>query len=209
MPVFGTLAAGLWFLTTGSRFFRRLGAVTLAVAAGLAAFLRDPDRMVIPIENGVLAPADGKVIRIDTVRLDEFFSEPVRRISIFMSLADCHVNRNPISGRVAHKSQSDGTFLAAWDERSSEENRRAGMGIEGDFPCFLRQVAGLVARQIVCRPDVGDRVEQGERFGLIKFGSRVDVFFPSDLAVLVNVGDRTLGGITALAVRPLAAKRAQ
>ncbi|RMH57015.1 MAG: phosphatidylserine decarboxylase family protein [Candidatus Hydrogenedentota bacterium] len=200
--VFGTAVASLVFLLSGSRFLRRLGTLGTLLSAGLGWFLRDPDRMIIPIENGVLAPADGKIIRIDEVELPEFFNEPVRRVSIFMSLADCHVNRNPVDGTVIHKSRSEGTFLAAWDDRASEENRRATLGIEGEFKTAVRQVAGLVARQIVCRPEPGDVVRQGERFGIILFGSRVDVYFPRDFRLMVDIGDRTLAGITALAESP-------
>lgn len=199
--VFGSLALAASLVLLGNRAVRRLGGAALAASAGLAWFFRDPDRYIIPIEDGVLSPADGQVIRIDTVELPEFFQEPVRRVSIFMGIHDCHINRAPVSGRVEYKATTDGGFLAAWEDRASEENRRATLGIAGEPRCAMRQVAGLVARQIVTRPEVGDAVTQGERIGIIKFGSRCDVFFPLELRLMVDVGDKTLAGITALAER--------
>lgn len=199
--VLGTLACAASLLAIGNRSARKLGAVALAAGAGLAWFFRDPDRYIIPIEDGILAPADGQVIRIDTVDLPEFFNEPVRRVSIFMNLHNCHVNRAPIGGRVEYKAATDGGFLAAWDDRAGEENRRALLGIAGEPRCAVRQVAGFVARQIVTTPEVGDVVAQGERIGIIKFGSRCDTFFPLELRLMVDVGDHTLAGITALAER--------
>lgn len=206
-PILAGAAVALGCLAVGGRLLRAMGWGAAAATAGLAFFYRDPDRVTVPIENGVLAPADGKVIRIDTVTPNEFFYEPVRRVSIFMSVFDCHVNRMPVTGKIVHKSRDEGGFLAAWNERASEENRRAGMGIEGGFPVFVRQVAGLVARQIVSRPQIGETLSQGERYGMIKFGSRLDVFFPLDLKLMVNVGDRTWAGITALAERQAPAVR--
>lgn len=199
--VLGGLVASTALLYSGGRFLRKAGLAALAATAGVAWFLRDPDRIVIPIDNGILAPADGRVIRIDTVTLPEFFKEPVRRISIFMSLFNCHVNRAPVSGRVELKTESGSSFMAAWDDRASEENRRVGLGIEAPVRTYVRQVAGLVARQIVCRPEYGDELKQGQRIGVIKFGSRVDVFFPTDLKLLIEIGDRTIAGVTALAER--------
>lgn len=197
--VLGSLAMATSLILLGNRAARQLGGVALAASAGIAWFFRDPDRFIVPIEQGILAPADGQVIRIDTVDLPEFFAEPVRRVSIFMSLNNCHVNRAPVSGCVEYKALSDGGFLAAWDDHASEENRRTLLGIDGEPRCAMRQIAGLVARQIVTTPEIGDVVAQGERVGMIKFGSRVDVFFPLEMKLMVDVGDRTTAGVTAIA----------
>ena len=205
LPAFCSIAAGFTFWAMGRRFgsfIKNVGLLSMTAGVGIAAFLRDPDRLVIPIENGILAPADGKVIRIEKTRMQDLSDDPVTCVSIFMGLFDCHINRLPSSGKITHKVESEGTFLAAWDERASEENRRAGMRIDGDFPVFVRQVAGLMARQIVSRPALGDTVTQGDRYGLIKFGSRVDVFFPADFNLLIDIGDYTFAGITALAEAP-------
>jgi phosphatidylserine decarboxylase len=197
--VLGSLAAATSLFVLGGRAARRIGLGVLSLSAGLAWFFRDPDRYVIPIDDGVLAPADGQVIRIDSVEVPELFPGPVRRVSIFMSLMDCHVNRSPVDATVRYKATHAGGFRAAWDDRASEENRRATLGFEGSFPSGMRQVAGLVARQIVTRPEPGMTVRQGERIGIIKFGSRVDVFFPLEMELMVDLGERTVAGVTAIA----------
>jgi phosphatidylserine decarboxylase len=201
-PVLVGAGVTMGLLFFGGRVIRRLGMAALGVTAGLAWFFRDPERTVVPIENGILAPADGRVIRIDTVDLPEFFDGPVRRVSIFMSVFDCHINRAPADGIVAWKAEADGGYEAAWGERAAEENRRTTLGIDGRPRVAMRQIAGLVARQIVTRPVVGQKLTQGERVGIIKFGSRVDVFFSLDLKLMIEVGERTWAGITALAELP-------
>jgi phosphatidylserine decarboxylase len=200
--VFGSLAAATSLFVLGGRTARQIGLGVLTLTAGLAWFFRDPERYIIPIEDGILAPADGQVIRIDSVEVPELFPGTVRRVSIFMSLMDCHVNRSPVDATVRSKQTHAGGFLAAWDERASEENRRVTLGFEGTFPSGMRQVAGLVARQIVTRPEPGETVSQGERIGLIKFGSRVDVFFPLDMELMIDLGERTVAGVTAIAQKP-------
>ncbi|PIU48843.1 MAG: phosphatidylserine decarboxylase family protein, partial [Candidatus Hydrogenedentes bacterium CG07_land_8_20_14_0_80_42_17] len=193
------LAAGLGLLLFGGSNARKIGYSALGIAGGLMWFFRDPDRYIFKFENGILAPADGHVIRIDKVEMPEYFAAPVRRVSIFMSLFDCHINRAPVSGTVIDKKPSEGGFLAAWDNRASEENRRTTMMIDGVPKCAMRQISGFVARQIVTNPEIGDQIEQGEKIGMIKFGSRVDVFFPLELRVMVNIGDRTIAGYTPVA----------
>ncbi|MEK8023301.1 MAG: phosphatidylserine decarboxylase [Candidatus Hydrogenedentota bacterium] len=199
--VLGGLALTTTLFAIGGRAVRNIALATLAATGALAFFFRDPERFVVPIDNGILAPADGKVIRIDETEAPEFFEGPVRCVSIFMSLTDCHVNRAPVGGKVSYQSTADGGFLAAWDDRASDENRRAYLGIMGEPPALTKQVAGFAARQIVQYPRVGDFVEQGDRIGIIMLGSRVDVYFPLDLRLMVNVGDATIGGVTALAER--------
>lgn len=163
-------------------------------------FFRDPDRVTPPGEKLVIAPADGKVIRITKVQEGEFFRSEAIMISIFMSPLNVHVNRNPVSGVVKHLRYVKGEYFAAFEDKASEKNEQMIIGMEGVHGKVLfKQIAGFVARRIVCTLSVGDTVRAGERFGMIKFGSRVDVFVPGNAAVRVQVGDVPVAGETVLA----------
>ncbi len=172
-------------------------AVVAVVALLLVlAFFRDPRRMV-PGEPGLaVAPGDGRVVRVDPAGVDS--GGP--RVSIFLSIFNVHVNRVPIGGEVVSVERTAGRFGAAFRDAASEENERVTVRIATEFgPVEVVQVAGLVARRIVCRLAPGDRVRTGERYGLIQFGSRLDVVLPPSAEPLVAVGQRTRGGTTALA----------
>ncbi len=148
----------------------------------------------------VISPADGKVIVVKKMQEGEYFHSEVTQISIFMSPLNVHVNRNPISGAVQHLRYVKGEYFAAFEDKASEKNEQMIIGIEGERGKVLfKQIAGFVARRIVCTLHVGDTVKAGERFGMIKFGSRVDVFVPTDAAVRVKAGDITVAGETVLA----------
>lgn len=163
-------------------------------------FFRDPNRITPAGSNLVISPADGKVIVVKKVQEPEYFHSEVTQISIFMSPLNVHVNRSPISGAVQHLRYVKGEYFAAFEDKASEKNEQMIIGIEGERGKVLfKQIAGFVARRIVCTLHVGDTVKAGERFGMIKFGSRVDVFIPTDAAVRVNVGDVTVAGETVLA----------
>lgn len=163
-------------------------------------FFRDPDRSTPKGEKLVISPADGKIIRITRVQEGEFFQSEAVMISIFMSPLNVHVNRNPISGVVKHLRYVKGEYFAAFEDKASEKNEQMIIGMEGDDgKVMFKQIAGFVARRIVCTLSVGDTVRAGERFGMIKFGSRVDVFVPVDAAVRVQVGDVPVAGETVLA----------
>lgn len=176
-----------------------LAGIALAVlAVGVAAFFRDPGRRS-PVEPGlVLSPADGRVIDVGEVVEEEWIGGPALRISIFLSLFDVHVNRYPVQGTVEYVERRSGGFLAAWKAEASAGNERLSVGIrtpEGDR-VLVRQVAGLVARRIVNVSRVGDRVAAGGRMGMIRFGSRTDLFLPPTTRARVQVGDRAAGGET-------------
>jgi phosphatidylserine decarboxylase len=163
-------------------------------------FFRDPNRVTPPGETLVIAPADGKVIRITKVQEGEFFRSEAVMISIFMSPLNVHVNRNPVSGVVKHLRYVKGEYFAAYEDKASEKNEQMIIGMEGAHGKLLfKQIAGFVARRIVCTLSVGDTVRAGERFGMIKFGSRVDVFVPANAAVRVQVGNMSVAGETVLA----------
>ncbi len=165
-------------------------------------FFRDPDRVPSTgSEDAVIAPADGKVINVSTVDESEFLQSRARMVSIFMSPANVHVNRIPVSGTVKFLKYVKGEYLVAFHEKSSEKNERMLIGIENRGQrILLKQIAGFMARRIVCALSEGREVTAGERFGMIKFGSRVDVFLPMNCDLRVKLNDRTLAGNTVLGV---------
>jgi phosphatidylserine decarboxylase len=158
-------------------------------------FFRDPDR---PIPEGpvAVAPADGKVVAVKAE------SAAVNRVSIFLNIFDVHVNRAPIAGTVCNVEYRKGVFLVASREECSVRNEQNIITVQGDGTCVIfKQIAGLIARRIVCHKKPGDRVAKGERIGLIKFGSRVDVLFGPEWEILVRPGARVAAGASAIARR--------
>lgn len=163
-------------------------------------FFRDPERTTPHDDHFVIAPADGKVLHVKTVRENEFFQSDALLISIFMSPLNVHVNRNPIDGVVKHTRYVKGEYFAAFEDKASEKNEQMIVGIEGARgKVMFKQIAGFVARRIVCTLAPGDTVTAGKRFGMIKFGSRVDVYVPVSARACVKVGDVTAAGETVLA----------
>jgi phosphatidylserine decarboxylase len=173
--------------------------VLALIALWVAYFFRDPVRTGERGERLVIAPADGKVVMITEVNEPTFMKERSVRLSIFMNVFNVHVNRYPVSGVVRLVDHTPGRFANAATEQSSLENEQTSIGIEsGSNHVLVRQIAGLIARRIVTDSRVGERVQQGERMGLIRFGSRVDVFLPAGAALRVKVGDITFAGTTVL-----------
>ncbi|MFN8416514.1 MAG: phosphatidylserine decarboxylase family protein [Cytophagaceae bacterium] len=164
-------------------------------------FFRSPIRNFEINDNQIIAPADGKVVVIEEVVETEYFNEKRRQISIFMSPFNVHINRNPISGMVTYFKYHSGKYLVAWHPKSSTENERTTIVIRGknDHEILLRQIAGALAKRIVWYLEAGKEIEQGEELGFIKFGSRVDVFVPLDAKVMVQLGQKSVGGKTVLA----------
>jgi phosphatidylserine decarboxylase len=185
----------------------KLGSVVLAVPAAVSflltlfviSFFRNPERTAPGDGNSVVSPADGTVIVVERVAETPLGSEALK-ISIFMSVFNVHVNRAPLDGRVVEIAYTPGRFLDARDGRASSENERNGVVLEtatGVRIAFV-QIAGLIARRIICYPAVGDMLKRGTRYGLIRFGSRVDVYLPVDVQPLVALGDTTVAGETVL-----------
>jgi phosphatidylserine decarboxylase len=163
-------------------------------------FFRDPERTTPRGDRMVIAPADGKILHVKNVQENEFFKSEAKLISIFMSPLNVHVNRNPISGVVKHTRYVEGEYFAAFEDKASEKNEQMIVGLEGAHgKVMFKQIAGFVARRIVCTLNVGDTATAGVRFGMIKFGSRVDVYVPVTANVNVKVGDVTAAGETVLA----------
>jgi phosphatidylserine decarboxylase len=177
--------------------------ISLAVLAFVTNFFRDPDRLVPKGENLIIAPADGKIVNVKKVFDNEFFHSDVWQVSIFMSPLNVHVNRNPISGIVQHTRYVQGEYFAAFEDKASEKNEQMIVGFESaKGKVMVKQIAGFIARRIVCPLISGDTVRAGERFGMIKFGSRVDVLFPLSVAVRVKDADVTVAGETILGEFP-------
>jgi phosphatidylserine decarboxylase len=184
------IAAGLALLG------RRTAALPF-VAASLASlgFFRDPERVVPDVAHAVLSPADGRVTGVDDA-FDAFVG-PCVRVSIFLSPLDVHVNRAPIAGMVVNTAYTRGRFLAAYDPQAGDVNERCALNLQGETArVTVVQIAGIAARRIVCRVGTGDKLQAGERFGLIRFGSRTDCYMPRGTSVKVQVGDRVTGGVT-------------
>jgi phosphatidylserine decarboxylase len=182
-----------------------LAAAFFVISAFVLFFFRDPER-IIPSGMGlVVSPADGRVIDIAEDNTGSLNGKDVRRISIFMNIFNVHVNRAPITGEVQQISYRPGAFWPADRKRALLENERNAVLIRSEDGVELTvvQVAGIIARRIVCWVEVGDSIKIGERFGLIRFGSRLDVYVPKDFSVLVKKGDRTTAGQTVLAKNAL------
>ena len=177
-----------------------LAFVLLIVALWVAYFFRDPERVGERGGGLVIAPADGRIVMITEVDEPAFLHGRALRISIFMNVFNVHVNRYPVSGTVRFVHYNPGKFLNAATDKSSLENEQMSVGIEdGSLRVLVRQIAGLVARRIVTYSREGDQVEQGERMGIIRFGSRVDVFLPPSATATVAVGETTLAGASVIA----------
>jgi len=189
------------------------GAWMLAIAAALTVlalfttwFFRDPRRPIPDAPGLVLAPGEGRVILVGEADEPTYLGGRCRKISIFLSIFDVHVQRAPLSGTVEHRSYKPGAYAVAWLDKASEDNEQASIGLATPHGRVLvRQIAGLVARRIVTDPAEGDRVERGQRIGLIRFGSRVDLFLPLEWEVACAVGDRARVGVTVLARQPVEA----
>jgi phosphatidylserine decarboxylase len=174
----------------------------LLIGAFCLWFFRDPERQIPTLPGAVVSPGDGKVTDVSLVNAG---GTPRNRISIFLSVFDVHVNRSPIAGVIRDVRYQRGKFLNAMGAHSAEENEQNIVTVEGEGRTVIfKQIAGLIARRIVFDRKVGDTVARGERIGLIKFGSRVDVLFDRDAAIQVKPGDRVQGGATVLAVLPVA-----
>jgi phosphatidylserine decarboxylase len=189
----GAIAVGLMLLGR-----RRLALPFAAAAAAAAGFFRDPERPIPIVANGVLSPADGRVMSVEDA-VDPFVG-PAVRVAIFLSPLDVHVNRAPIAGVVADTVYTPGRYVAAY-EPAAEANERCAVRLQGEHTrVTVVQIAGVVARRIVCRVGPGDKLDAGERFGMIRFGSRTDCYMPRGTEVTVRVGEHVTGGQTVIGV---------
>ena len=194
-------AGGFGFAITRRSWGLWLAAfVLLLLALWVAYFFRDPERIGERGPSLVVSPADGKLIMITEVDEPTFIKGRATRLSIFMNVFNVHVNRYPVDGVVKYVHYNKGKFFNAAAEKSSLENEQMSVGIEtGRYRILVRQIAGLIARRIVTYSKLGEVVKQGDRMGIIRFGSRVDVFIPVNSKLRARVGDITVAGVTILA----------
>ncbi len=203
-PGYRFLAASLGLALAGLVLGSLLVGLGLVLTVFFAYFFRDPERAV-PMGNGVIvAPADGKVIGHRTVREAHLLHQPAKMISIFMNVFDVHVNRAPVAGQVKALAYQPGRYVAADRPEAPQVNEQLAVLVENDSGRRLVyvQIAGLVARRIISYIQEGDRLETGERVGLICFGSRVDLYLPADTQVEVKVGDRVKAGVSVVGRLP-------
>ncbi len=174
--------------------WKHMGYVAFALLLFVLFFFRDPERTISEGKGIVVSPADGKVIVIKDIYEPDYLKQDVKQISIFLSVFNVHVNRTPIGGTVETVKYNPGKFLVASVDKASLDNEQTGMVIsDGKNKVLVKQIAGLIARRIVCYAKTGDTVKAGERYGLIRFGSRVDLFLPKNTDLMVKVGDRIKG----------------
>ena len=204
-PVIGTAAGVLGLVgVIGALAGHPLALLPAVIGVGFCFyFFRDPERTPPDGDRLVVSPADGRVLAVVQEREERVLHAPTTRISIFMSPLDVHVNRNPVSGTVEATNHTTGKFRAAFADKASLDNERNAVVIDAGGRRYLMvQIAGALARRIVCDVHPGDRVRRGERFGMIMFGSRVDFFLPADVRPVVKPGDRVHAGSTVVAETP-------
>ncbi len=190
--VTGVKLGGAWWVAFG---------IWVPIAIWVPAFFRDPARPGERGNNLIIAPADGVVVSVAEVEEDGYLQTPSKRVAIFMNVFNVHVNRYPINGTVEYLNYREGKFFNASLDKASIHNEQMSLGINSpNGKVLVRQIAGLVARRIVTDPQPGDSAVQGERLGLIRFGSRVDTFVPINARITVEVGTRTKAGVTVIGV---------
>jgi phosphatidylserine decarboxylase len=191
----------VWLATRwDSRVLFGVGILLSFITLWVVYFFRDPERTVVSQPGMLIAPADGRIVRIDTLASHPFVGPNTIQVSIFLSVFNVHVNRVPASGRIEYVKYHPGKFMAAYLDKASLDNEQTeiGMSTDGGRRITFKQIAGVLARRIVCKLSEGDRVSVGGRFGMIKFGSRVDLLVPEDSRLTVRVGDHVRGGETVM-----------
>ena len=174
--------------------------ISLGLVLFIVSFFRIPARSLTISEGQIIAPADGKVVVIEETVDEEYFKDKRLQVSIFMSPANVHVNRNPLSGEVVYNQYHKGKYLVAWNPKSSTENERHSAVIKkGNTEVLVKQIAGALAKRICNYLEVGQKVEQGNEFGFIKFGSRVDLLLPPGTKINVQLNEVVKGGVTVIA----------
>ena len=200
--IFGAINLSLFYFFSASLMWlcATVFIITLALLLFLISFFRIPNRRLTIDENYIVAPADGKVVVIEETTDTEYFKDKRLQVSIFMSPANVHVNRNPISGDVIYDQYHKGKYLVAWHPKSSTDNERHSVVIrKGDTEILVKQIAGALAKRIVNYLQVGQKVRQTEEMGFIKFGSRVDLLLPPGTKINVELNQSVQGGVTVIA----------
>ena len=194
IPLMGMTSIPTWLQFT-------LWAILLLTFLWIVRFFRSPKRSLMSDSLNIICPADGKIVAIEEVHEPEFFKDRRIQVSVFMSPNNVHVNWSPVSGSFSYVKYHAGKYLVAWHPKSSTENERTSMVIDTNsgLQILVRQIAGAMARRIVCYAHEGNPIRQGDEIGFIKFGSRVDVFLPLNSNIQVKLGDKVKGNVTVLA----------
>lgn len=195
--VFGFSLLVIYLLSFAPTWLGYIVYPLLAVLCGLVLyFFRDPDRITPDDDSLIISPADGKVVLIQEVKENEYVGDTVTQVSIFLSPLNVHVNRIPFSGELEYLKYYPGKYLMAWEDHASEMNERAHFGVRhtSGMKMMFKQITGFLARRIVYHIDEGDKLKAGERFGIMKFGSRMDLLLPNNVDVQVKIGDKTVAG---------------
>lgn len=192
--------AGFMTLVFAFLEYELIAIIGIVLTGFVANFFRDPERIGPDDKDVLVSPADGKIIQVEKVFDEKFLQEHAYKISIFMTVFDVHVNRLPFAGEVERITYSQGSFFAANTDQAALENENCAMVVstQSNFKYAVVQVAGLLARRIVCWAERGDKLDRGARFGMIRFGSRVDVFLPQQVQIEVTAGKRVKAGETVL-----------
>ncbi len=174
--------------------WKNTGVVALALTLFVLFFFRDPERRIPEGKDLVVSPADGKIIVVKDVFEPAYLKQDVKQVSIFLSVFNVHVNRSPVDGKVELVKYNPGKFHVASVDKASLDNEQTAMVVaNGQYKILVKQIAGLIARRIVCYAKAGDTIKRGDRYGLIRFGSRVDIFLPKNAEIKVKPGDRVKG----------------
>lgn len=200
--VFGFSIAVGFAASYGPAWFSYPVYLMLAALCGLILyFFRDPDRNTPGDDNLIISPADGTVVLIQEVNEPEYMKSKVTQVSIFLSPLNVHVNRNPVSGTLEYLKYYPGKYLMAWEDHASELNERAHFGVKhsSGMKLLFKQITGFMARRIVYNIEEGESIKAGERFGIMKFGSRMDVMLPDNVDIKVKKGDKTVAGESIIA----------
>jgi len=202
--IFPVLGVSILFLALG---WKCIGTLLVLLGLFIIYFFRDPERVIPAGASLLVSPADGKIVGIKKADNDQL-GENITQVSIFLSVFNVHINRSVMQGEVVSVNYNKGKFLAAFAEKASLLNEQNAVTIKGkDATVRVNQIAGLIARRIVCWVKSGQSLERGERFGLIRFGSRVDIFLPENVEVKVALGDKVVGGISIIGTVGEAAKQ--
>jgi phosphatidylserine decarboxylase len=196
----GVILTAVWIFTS-QVVILPFAVIFLLISLFLTLFFRDPERSAPKGENLILSSADGTVVSVKPFRNVEFVGEKGTLISVFMSVFNVHVNRAPVSGVVKYFKYNKGKFFPAFKEKASLENEHTELGLENTHGnVIIKQIAGIIARRIVCKVKTGDTVKAGQRFGMIQFGSRVDLFLPENVEIKVKLHQKVKAGETIIGI---------
>lgn len=213
--IFIGLAITAVFILTAVRYDNKLlfsGSVIFGLLTLFTLFFfRDPVREVKEVPNILVSPADGKIVAIDTLENESFIGGKALKVSIFLSVFDVHINRIPTSGKIDYVKYNPGKFLAAYEDKASLVNEQTEIGMTADSggKLIVKQIAGLIARRIVCKLEENQTVATGERFGLIRFGSRTDIIMPFNSDLKIAMGQKVKGGLTTIGYLKEAVSKAE